>query len=417
MRKLISFLSCLMLLANLVRSDDKHARVEEALRRTLMDGYDKYALPDGFTNISFTGLDIRAFTLDESNHMMDMEVWLKYTWDDPRLVWKPEDHLNISYLSMGPDTVWKPDLSIYNAHGAKDIAKHSKVLLLAYPNGKLLHVPWYNLRFTCVMDLTYWPQDVHNCTLIIGSWVHNGFIIDLVLDNYKVTVPGEDENSDFTNATYSEFTIIDWSVEKLFKYYECCAEPYPSIWTSFIVTRNAPAYTWTVKLPVVCMCLLTLVLFMLHPTSGEKVTFGGICLVLNFLLLYYITNKIGSFAFNTPLIVQLLGVQLVLVMACLFLSAFVVRMAKGPHVYGLPGIFRKSVASLARALFLGNFVDPKLSKSEDLEGGTGKVSPHTKSENSSLCEWVMLSAVVDRLSLIVYLAICIVVLVRFNSVL
>lgn len=59
---------------------------------------------------------------------------------------------------------------------------HSHMPTIVYPDGSVLNVPSVNLRFTCVMDLTYWPHDTHNCSLEIGSWVHNGHQLDMQLE-------------------------------------------------------------------------------------------------------------------------------------------------------------------------------------------------------------------------------------------
>nr|AGK89911.1 nicotinic acetylcholine receptor subunit alpha 12 [Pandalus japonicus] len=417
MKKLLCLIS-LLLVVDQVRSDDSYARAEEALRSKLLDNYNRYALPDKKTVVTFTGLEVREFTMKEKEHEMQIYGWLKHKWDDPRLQWEASDHSNIQQLGVDPESIWKPDLSLYNAEHKENVVMHFDSQAIIFASGNVLHVPPCNLRFHCIMDLTYWPHDVHNCTLKIGSWIHSGLVLDIVLEKYEVTGMST-EDDDFnpkTNLSGRDFEITDWNVQRSSKFYDCCTEPYVSVTTSFIVRRIAPAYDWTVKLPVVCLCLLTLVLFMLPPGAGEKVLFGGVCLILDFLYLNYVTNEVNHAPTHTPLIVQLLGQQIVLVLASVFVSAIVLRMAKGPHNTGLPLFMKGSITGLAKFLLLGNYInDDSSPKSDDTELGSSKDLGQSASSNT--CEWIMLAAIVDRLSLILYLSICIITLIRFNSVL
>lgn len=60
---------------------------------------------------------------------------------------------------------------------------------LVYPDGVVVFVPPVDLPLTCLLDLTYWPYDVLNCSLRAGSWVHHGHMLNLTLaeDALKVS--------------------------------------------------------------------------------------------------------------------------------------------------------------------------------------------------------------------------------------
>ena len=53
---------------------------------------------------------------------------------------------------------------------------------------------------------------------------------------------------------------------------------------------------------VAALSLLMLVLFLLPPTAGEKITFGGLCIVLNLLYVAFVYCLIRPPATSTPLI-------------------------------------------------------------------------------------------------------------------
>ena len=50
-------------------------------------------------------------------------------------------------------------------------------------NGEVVIVYPSHLKVPCVTDLTLWPYDVHNCSAKYGSWVHDGYSIDLELQD------------------------------------------------------------------------------------------------------------------------------------------------------------------------------------------------------------------------------------------
>ncbi|KAK7086858.1 Neuronal acetylcholine receptor subunit alpha-7 [Halocaridina rubra] len=360
----------------------------------------------------------------EADHTMTIYGWFKHYWLDPRLKWNPDDHYQVSVLSIEGDKIWQPDLSVYNAAGARHTIPEAKVLALIYPTGKVLYVPPYHFEFICILDMTYWPNDVHTCSMKLGSWVHSEKLLDLTLEDFafNVITPMK-ELARGNNISNTEWKIVDSTIIREVGYYPCCKEAYIDIKFTFIIERDAPAYCWTVKLPAACLSLLTLILFLLPPGAGEKIIFGGICLILDFLFINYTSNTAYHAPSHTPLIVQLVGQQVVLVLVSVFASSGILRMAKGPHSFGLPSLLKTPVMALSRILCLGNYVDvvtgPHNTFTESIkadEAELGTMEMHRK-DFVSATEWVLLAAVADRLMFILYLAICIITLIRFHSVL
>ncbi|ROT79150.1 nicotinic acetylcholine receptor subunit alpha 10 [Penaeus vannamei] len=284
----------------------------------------------------------------------------------------------------------------------------SNLPLVVTPSGKITHIPSINFKFYCLMDLTYWPHDAHECTLKVGSWAHHGHLLDIGVNSTGL----ETDFNAHTLANGNDITTEDWrisdlAIRRISTTYSCCPEPYVSVTITLLATRTAPAFAWIVKTPVICMSLLTLVVFLLPPAAGEKVVFGGLCLVLNVLFLDYSANVIGHAPSHTPLIIQLVCQQMVLVMISVVLSAVVMRMARGPHSSGLPTFLKRP------ALLLTSRRKPE----DELELGDDGSSEMRRRESGEACEWLLLAAVVDRLALLLYAAVCVISLIRFSSVL
>ncbi|XP_063585213.1 neuronal acetylcholine receptor subunit alpha-3-like [Penaeus indicus] len=399
---------------------------ETELRAFINENYDKAALPGSNVTVEITTFKLLSFDVHEDTHTMEVHSWIGFSWHDQRLQWKPEDYGGVSRLGMDASEVWRPDLAIYNGV-ANEHMPESNMPLVVMPDGKIIHIPSLNLKFYCLVDLTYWPHDAHECVIKFGSWVHHGHLINLVANSTSLEVTLNTRTlASGKDITKSEWKISDLAIKRESTVYQCCPEPYVSVTISLLTTRDAPAFAWVVKTPVICMSLLTLVVFLLPPAAGEKIVFGGLCLILNILFLDYSANVIGHAPSHTPLIIQLVCQQMVLVMISVVLSAMVMRMARGPHSTGLPTFLKRPVLLLGSCLCLGNYRQIVFKNSDsfagsrkpdELELGEDGSSEIRRRESGDACEWLLLAAVVDRLALLLYAAVCVISLIRFSSVL
>ncbi|KAK7086859.1 hypothetical protein SK128_013717 [Halocaridina rubra] len=211
--------------------------------------------------------------------------------------------MDISHFGIDPDALWKPDLSVYNAAMGDKTQLKSQLPMLVYSSGTVLHVPVYHMHFSCIMDLTYWPHDTHNCSLKIGSWIHSGNLMDLEVKDFEIKfeIPSN-EVIKGQNLSRTEWNISKSNAVREVKYYACCEEPYIDVLVTLLITRNAPAFAWTVKVPAACLSILTIVIFLLPPGAGEKLVFGGLLLLLDLLYIDYTSNAINHAPSHTPLI-------------------------------------------------------------------------------------------------------------------
>ncbi|XP_045584874.2 neuronal acetylcholine receptor subunit alpha-2 [Procambarus clarkii] len=414
---------------------------EQELRERLLRGYDRSSLPARTTQLRLRRLTLKHFDIHEDSHILEVDAWIIFEWIDRRLTYLPIG--GIEKLAMDPGEIWMPDLRLYNSAEAGEGVFRDDTLTLVYPDGRVLYAPPARLRAVCVVDLTYWPHDTHNCSLVLGSWVHHGHTLDLrLLDKEpKVDIPQRD-GEEGEGLTRGEWRVVEAGITRHLNAYDCCPEPYISLWVTFILTRDAPAYSWIIKLPVTGLSLLTLVVFLLPPGAGEKLTVGGLCLILDMLFVAYTSHVVAHAPSHTPLIVQLVCEQVIVVMVVLFVSVVVVRMVHHPHTAGLPRFLTTPLSYLAPWLFLSDYNNlvsgfrrtlPHLLKSEDVELGTTTTtttsslttvsayhypltSPHLP-EAVIRHEWVFLAAVLDRICFLIYLLICFINFIRFHSVL
>lgn len=406
---------------------------EEELRHSLLDKYDKVALPAVLTNlsVSFTVLSI---DVDEQRQVIQLGTWVKMQWQDNRLSWSASSYPAIERLAIPSSTVWVPDLSLYN-NDQMHLANHlAETHVVVWPSGKVLWVPTAHVPATCVMDMTYWPHDVHNCTVKFGSWVHSGHTIKLQplegSAGIELDIPEKTTNG--RTLSRGQWEVINSTVSYNSKFYPCCPESYMSVVMEMIIQRNAPAFCWLVKCPAVVLSLLTAVLFLLPPGSVEKMVIGSLIILADIIFISHCSNIVDHSPSHTPLIVQFVGEQLLMTMLCVILSAFVVRLARDPHSDTLPpwlqkpaavletGLcltgYRKMISQAGRRSYPNSASDPSKDPSEDQTVMVMDNSAVGHADKVVSCEWLLFAALLDRCLLLIYLAVFCIKLIAYNGI-
>ncbi|XP_050688037.1 acetylcholine receptor subunit alpha-type acr-16-like [Eriocheir sinensis] len=421
-RLVVTLVVVMVMMAGAAHGEKDYAALTK-LRAQLLEGYDRNTLAlgaGGPITVNMSGLVIRNLFMDEKKHQVHLHGWISYMWNDPRLTWDPEAHSGITKLAVSPKDVWLPDLSVYtSADAASTFMDTSVSQVIIYPTGEVLQVPPIDFVYSCEADLTYWPHDEHICKLIIGSWVNDGYTIDFIpSDGLKPTVEDDEEQQ---RARMEWWVAESSTTERKSKYYDCCTEPYVSLTANLLLQRCAPAFTWLVKIPAVCFSLLTLVIFLLPPDAGEKITFGGICMLLHLLFLVFVSDTVRSAPTHTPLIVQLVVVELVLTAASVVVAAVVVRLSRTPNTASPPAPLTSLARSLARVLLLNAYANEASgqesgNKTEEVELGDKGGSDKEKQRVAG-AQWLLLGAFLDRLALVMCLLVMLIVLGRFSMVL
>ncbi|XP_037778243.1 neuronal acetylcholine receptor subunit alpha-4-like isoform X1 [Penaeus monodon] len=408
----------------------------QRLHHDLFSNYNMHTVPSSQTIVKFR-MNIKHFDMIEETQALMVDSWIVNEWVDPRLRWDPEDYGHVFKISVPHTMLWKPDLDVYNNANVGKPISYGNTLLIVFHDGRVLFVPPVRLHFTCVMDLTFWPHDTHNCTLTIGSWIHDGITIDpqLMHDKPELDI-NELQTADGKNLTRGMWNLLDANITRNVKVYDCCPEPYIDIKVSMLVARNAPAYDWTVKLPAVGLCILTLVVFLLPPAAGEKVIFGGLSLILDVMFIAYTNMEISNSPTHIPLIVEMVCEQLMLVVASIVVASLTLRMARDPYTKGLHNVIKRPLIVVSYALCLHNYKNivgftrwevsrahqpyARTFKSDELElgeNGTTHLYGGPEVTTSPGLDWLLLSAVVDRVCLIVYVAIFTINMLSFSAVL
>ncbi|CAI5447835.1 unnamed protein product [Caenorhabditis angaria] len=216
--------------------------------------------------------------VDEKNQVVDVNAWLKFSWIDYSLKWKPEDYGGVQDLRFRSGQLWTPDVLMYNSADPQFDSRYPSNLLV-YPNGLVNWMPPGLYRLSCKIQVVWFPFDVQECWMKFGSWTFDGTKLDLDIDEN-----GFDTSSYMQNG---EWTLESTDFKRNIQQYQCCVEPYYDIVFVFVIRRRALYYAFNLILPCILITMLTLVGFTFPPDAGEKMSLQitimlSICIFQNY---------------------------------------------------------------------------------------------------------------------------------------
>ncbi|XP_076041682.1 acetylcholine receptor subunit alpha-like 1 [Oratosquilla oratoria] len=407
------------------RTEAYNTSAMQLLSQKLLKDYDKNVLPsaEGKGVDIVVGASIVNFDLNEQTHELSLDFWIKLFWNDPRMTWDAEENAGIETVYFDSTHMWCPDLTLYTSSDWKNSKlTNGNTKIVVRHSGEIIYVPPAAVKVQCTIDVMLWPYDQHTCKVKFGSWVYDGYMMNLKKADPPLSLELDDMIRDWKLSNYS------LSINT--KHYECCPEPYVDATIYLTLRRAAPTFCWTVMMPTAVLCLLTFVTFLLPPASGEKIVVALLSLLANICFLDYVTKVIGHAPTHTPILVKVVCLQLVLLVLAVLLNALVLNISRGPHTLALSSSLKLPLIRLSSLLGLASYAHKvsrsdgaDLEKSDRLELGeesklcSGESRPRCNCDTEdNLWNWLLLGAVIDRLCLFIYLIIIVLSICIFSTV-
>ncbi|XP_073653574.1 acetylcholine receptor subunit beta isoform X4 [Tursiops truncatus] len=158
------------------------SEAEGRLREKLFSGYDSSVRParevGDRVGVSI-GLSLaQLISLNEKDEEMSTKVYLDLEWTDYRLSWDPEEHEGIDSLRITAESVWLPDVVLLNNNdGNFDVALDISVVVSS--DGSVRWQPPGIYRSSCSIQVTYFPFDWQNCTMVFSSYSYDSSEVSL----------------------------------------------------------------------------------------------------------------------------------------------------------------------------------------------------------------------------------------------
>jgi len=209
--------------------DTSSTATRDKLFDELFSTYKKENYPENST--VRIGLSVLNVDVCEDHDIMNMNVWIRYAWDDNRLTWDAAEK-GVNVLRVPPSMVWTPDITHYNSPKPQMECAETNVLI--WPNGKVLWVPPCNLKSYCNLTLSEHPYGEQTCTVKMGSWTFDGLTMGLEFFDDK-------KFADVAYYSGHKYKITKNVAVREEKFYDCCVEPYISTLYTFGIKRNTEA--------------------------------------------------------------------------------------------------------------------------------------------------------------------------------
>ncbi|XP_032092536.1 acetylcholine receptor subunit epsilon [Thamnophis elegans] len=273
----------------------------------LFTGYDKSRWPvqrvDEVLTVSLKLTLTNLISLNAKEETLTTNVWITQEWLDYRLNFSSEEYGQS--LRVPSDLVWLPDIVLENnIDGNFEVAYSANVLI--YPGGNMYWLPPAIFRSSCPIDVTFFPFDWQNCSLVFRSKTHNARELQL---QYGV--------DDDTGVPVEEIVIDDkaftengeWAIKKrparrvLAPVAGLEAPGFSEIHYILIIQRKPLFYVINIIVPCVLISsLVVLVYFLPAQAGGQKCTVSISVLLAQTVFLFLISQKVPETSLSVPLI-------------------------------------------------------------------------------------------------------------------
>lgn len=243
-------------------------------------------------------------SLNEKEETLTTSVWIGIDWQDYRLNYSKDDFGGVETLRVPSELVWLPEIVLENnIDGQFGVAYDANVLI--YEGGYVSWLPPAIYRSTCAVEVTYFPFDWQNCSLVFRSQTYNAEEVDFV---FAVDDEGETISKiDIDTEAYTENG--EWAIDfcpGLIRRPDGASAGGPGVVDVIytLIIRRKPLF-YVINIIVPCVLISGLVLlayFLPAQAGGQKCTVSINVLLAQTVFLFLIAQKIPETSLSVPML-------------------------------------------------------------------------------------------------------------------
>ena len=195
---------------------------------------------------------------DDVNNVVKIASLVYLTWVDQMLVWDPVDY-NITRFKLPTDQIWLPHLISSTVEDVKFIKNTYNRVTIDH-KGTVTWIPIAISTFGCLVDVSNYPFDSHQCTFHLNPYGYQNDNIKLILANDQMISPYAGQNREWEIISGKGFTYHEGMQTSL-------------VWTLHIKRRHEYVLV-TIIIPITLLVVLSPFVFLMPINSGERVSYS-----------------------------------------------------------------------------------------------------------------------------------------------
>ncbi|XP_033727663.1 neuronal acetylcholine receptor subunit alpha-3-like [Pecten maximus] len=199
--------------------------------------------------------------VNEVSGTISLSIILCMYWKDPQLVWVPSDYAGITETMVNSSMLWKPSVFLISSASDLEPIGSDRFDARITSSGYISWCPGRMITSSCSIDMTEFPTDSQNCSVLLLPWGYSSAEIKLL-----------PLMSTFYMKMYS--TNGEWSLDKsLAQEYLGMGPEVSIIGFSMILTRRSTYFVISMIIPIYLLCFLNPFVFLLPAASGERISY------------------------------------------------------------------------------------------------------------------------------------------------
>ncbi|XP_046565217.1 neuronal acetylcholine receptor subunit alpha-7-like [Haliotis rubra] len=277
---------------------------ETQLRSDLLTNYSLKSRPEPVTSVSLVFNLLTINQLETRTQTFSVSGYFTVVWNDTRLKWNPSTYNGIGFFFADETEIWRPSLVVKNAVDNLDVIANDNIPMRIGQGGLVYWNPPGIYITHCNIDITYYPFDSQECSVVVQSWGYNLRELDLFKFGSGVETAEFERNGEWNlNQAYSQRTE---------KVHDVDSETYATVAFIFKMQRKPDYYGVNIILPVVVLSILSALVFVLPPDSGEKMGYSLTVLLSFAVFLTLIADRMPTTSRDTSFMAVYLAVILCL---------------------------------------------------------------------------------------------------------
>mmetsp|Transcript_19495 Transcript_19495/g.41118 ORF Transcript_19495/g.41118 Transcript_19495/m.41118 type:complete len:730 (+) Transcript_19495:122-2311(+) len=224
----------------------------------------------------------RVFDVDIVNSVMDLVVWFKLVWVDPRLTWNPADYGNLNETrfwigdggSGGETTeIWVPDIELWNLETGLQTSLEDTYARVSH-DGRVHWGRPGHLRPACKFTgLQFFPFDKLECAMEFGSWTLTSKYMTMELVNGVGYTIGKSltAGESFTEYSFAKDEPVKVT-RHVYRYISAPENDWPVLIYNITVSRSWEPYARGYIATQIVLNVIGFSAFWLPPSCGERMS-------------------------------------------------------------------------------------------------------------------------------------------------